>query len=253
MGESVACTPDAITLGRLYSNVRIAETVLQVYRCPSAGLPEHQVDHSIDGWWVMRRVPASYLGVVSGLEIQQSPSCRLRNRKEPTGLSGVSKLSRRRRRDGWRPATSPANEKATRITFGKITDGTSKTALVGEALHDVDTQDAKGSSRPRLARVTAKTTGGQAATTSTRTPTFSTPPKCLVQLPCHQRAKRPGPEPGACAPVPIRLSATRCSSRSAVRTLVSRRWCFATATSRRCKKTSTPLSGAITAPVQARR
>ena len=134
----------ASTLGPDFRNVRIAETVLQVYRCPSAGLPEHQVDHSIDGWWVMRRVPASYLGVVSGLEIRQTPSCRLRNEKNPPpptqcpNFPGV---------DGVMVAVLEytSKQKATRIKLSKVTDGTSKTAMVGEALHDVDTQDAKGS------------------------------------------------------------------------------------------------------------
>jgi prepilin-type N-terminal cleavage/methylation domain-containing protein len=136
---------DASTLGPLFRNVRIAETVMQVSRCPSAGLPEHQVDHSIDGWWVMRRVPASYLGVVSGLETRQTPSCRLRAEKNPPpppggceNFPGV---------DGVMVAVLEytSKKKSTRIKLNKVTDGTSKTAMVGEALHDVDTQDARGS------------------------------------------------------------------------------------------------------------
>jgi hypothetical protein len=130
---------NASSLGEDFRNVLIAETVLQVYRCPSAGLPEHQVDHSIDGWWVMRRVPASYLGVVSGLEASQDPSTRLRypkpqNSKFP-GADGVMVAVLEHDR----------TEKSSRITLSKIADGTSKTAMVGEALHDVDTQDARGS------------------------------------------------------------------------------------------------------------
>jgi prepilin-type N-terminal cleavage/methylation domain-containing protein len=132
---------DAATLGPFYRNVRIAEAVMQVSRCPSAGLPEHQVDHSIDGWWVMRRVPASYLGVVSGLEIRQQPSCRFRNEKNPPGCPNFPGV------DGVMVAVLEhhSGEKKSRMKLSRITDGTSKTGLVGEALHDVDTQDAKGS------------------------------------------------------------------------------------------------------------
>ena len=127
---------DATLLGNEYRNVRIAETVLQVFRCPSAGLPEHQIDHSIDNWWVMRRVPASYLGVVSGLEIRQEPSARLRHPKSGSyrGADGAMVGLLRYH----------SADVQTRITLRMITDGTSKTAMVGEALHDVETQDAKG-------------------------------------------------------------------------------------------------------------
>jgi prepilin-type N-terminal cleavage/methylation domain-containing protein len=132
---------DVMTLGDESRNLRIAETVVQVFRCPSAGLPEHQVDHSIDGWWVMRRVPASYLGVVSGLETKQAPSCLLRNAKNspgcPPNFPGV---------DGVMVAVLEytSKVKANRIKLSKISDGTSKTGLVGEALHDAYTQDANG-------------------------------------------------------------------------------------------------------------
>ena len=69
---------DATKLPDNYRNIRVVETVMTVYRCPSAGLPEHQTDVSADGWFVMRRSPGSYIGVVSGLEERQHPLWRMR-------------------------------------------------------------------------------------------------------------------------------------------------------------------------------
>src|SRR4029078_4892713 len=42
-----------------FQTVRLVETVVSVYRCPSMGLLEHQLDRSSDGYYVMQRVPAS--------------------------------------------------------------------------------------------------------------------------------------------------------------------------------------------------
>jgi prepilin-type N-terminal cleavage/methylation domain-containing protein/prepilin-type processing-associated H-X9-DG protein len=132
---------DATKLPDNFRNIRIIETVMKVYRCPSAGLPEHQTDLSADAWWVMRRSPASYLGVVSGLETRQHPSWRMRFQRAPTqnpNFPGV---------DGVMVGLHHRDEAKTRIALRMITDGTSKTAMVGEAAHDSDTQEAKGTIR----------------------------------------------------------------------------------------------------------
>jgi prepilin-type processing-associated H-X9-DG protein len=132
---------DAKALGNSYRNIQVIETVMQVYRCPSAGLPEHQTDQINDGWWVMRRSPASYLGVVSGLEVRQHPSWRmrlLRNPPENPDFPGV---------DGVMVGLHHQTEARSRVALRMITDGTSKTAMVGEALHDSDTQEAKGQTK----------------------------------------------------------------------------------------------------------
>jgi prepilin-type N-terminal cleavage/methylation domain-containing protein/prepilin-type processing-associated H-X9-DG protein len=129
---------DARTLGNSYRNIVVIETVMNVYRCPSAGIPEHQTDLSNDSYWVMRRSPASYLGVVTGLETRQHPSWRLRylrNPPENPDYPGV---------DGVMVGLHHRDEARTRVKLRMITDGTSKTAMVGEALHDGDTQEAKG-------------------------------------------------------------------------------------------------------------
>lgn len=140
-GYAGGAYPDAKALGDSYRNIVVVETVIGVYRCPSAGLPEHQVDQSNDGYWVMRRVPASYLGVATGLETRQHPSWRLRYERAPAQNPNYQGA------DGVMVGLHKDLEKNTRIKFKMITDGTSKTAMVGEALHDWETVDAKGSQK----------------------------------------------------------------------------------------------------------
>jgi hypothetical protein len=132
---------DASTLGPSYRNIVVVETVIPVYRCPSAGLPEHQTDQSNDGYWVMRRVPASYLGVVSGLETRQHPSWRMRYQKSPPQNPDYPGV------DGVMVGLHHTEESRTRVALSKIVDGTSKTAMVGEAVHDAETQDARGTQK----------------------------------------------------------------------------------------------------------
>jgi prepilin-type N-terminal cleavage/methylation domain-containing protein/prepilin-type processing-associated H-X9-DG protein len=132
---------DSALLPNSHRNIRIIESVMSVYRCPSAGLPEHQTDVSADGWYVMRRSPASYLGVVSGLETRQHPLWRMRYQKAPVEnpfFQGV---------DGVMVGLHHTEETNTRIKMKMITDGISKTALAGEAVHDADAVEAKGTQR----------------------------------------------------------------------------------------------------------
>lgn len=122
-------------LGDFYRNIKLVETVIPVFRCPSAGLPEHQTDRSSVGWWVMQRVPASYLGVVSGIQVRQDPVWRMRIQRNPPqnptyeGVDGVLV--------GIHKDEDVAYGK---IPLRKILDGTSKTLMVGEAVHDVESQ-----------------------------------------------------------------------------------------------------------------
>lgn len=130
---------DVSELGPEYQNIRICETVLSVYRCPSAALLEHQTDLSFDKYYVMYRVPASYLGVVSGLQTRQHPVWRMRIRRNPPqnpayeGADGVLVGIHKDEDVGYG-----------RIPFRKILDGTSKTFILGEALHDTETETAWG-------------------------------------------------------------------------------------------------------------
>jgi prepilin-type processing-associated H-X9-DG protein len=130
---------DSASLGPFYRNVRIIETVIPGYRCPSMGLPDHQVDSSSDNWWVMKRVPASYIGVATGLQTVQFPSYYLRGREAPReaefyqGADGVLYGIHK---------DEDASDKG--LAFKRIEDGTSNTALVGETWHDIETQDLWG-------------------------------------------------------------------------------------------------------------
>ncbi len=129
---------DANLLPITHRNIVVIETVMQVYRCPSAGLPEHQTDRSSDDWWVMRRSPASYIGVVSGIEVRQYPAWRMRFQRAPVenpNFPGV---------DGVLVGLHKDDEATTRIKLKMVTDGVSKTALAGEAVHDWETVDTDG-------------------------------------------------------------------------------------------------------------
>lgn len=130
---------DASELGPDYRNVRIIETLIDTYRCPSMGLPEHQTDRSSDGWWVMNRVPASYIGVATGLQTKQFPSYFLRGREAPPaapffqGADGVLYAIHK---------DEDAGDKGMRIQ--RIEDGTSNTVIVGETWHDIVTEEDYG-------------------------------------------------------------------------------------------------------------
>lgn len=88
-----------------------------MFRCPSAPIPDHQYDVSANNWHVMERVPASYLGCASGVVVDQN---------KPNGLEACDGVLVGQYKD----------ERMQPITLKKIKDGTSKTMMVGEALHD---------------------------------------------------------------------------------------------------------------------
>lgn len=123
---------------QLHSNIRMIETVIPVFRCPSMGMPEHQLDMCEDpGYLVMNRVPGSYIGCASGLIILQS---QLRTQ------AGIA--------DGVLFAMPSVNYVAELgVQFREVTDGLSKTMLVGEAVHDVRAQEEIGSTRPETSSV----------------------------------------------------------------------------------------------------
>ncbi|QDT67816.1 hypothetical protein MalM25_07220 [Planctomycetes bacterium MalM25] len=125
-------------LGESFQNIRAAETSFQMYTCPSSIFIKNQLDRTADQWWVMRRAPASYLGVASGILQDQIESWRWRvkHRTPPPanpnwgGADGVLV-----------GIDHEYDTKKGQIPLRKITDGTSKTGLIGEAVHDIDTQE----------------------------------------------------------------------------------------------------------------
>lgn len=110
-----------------YRNIVACETFISSFQCPSAAAPEHQYDVSADGWHVMRRVPCSYLGCASGVATNQNQPKR-RGLEEMDGVMfGQDK-----------------EKKPNPVRLRMVKDGTSKTILVGEALHDFQEQDLNG-------------------------------------------------------------------------------------------------------------
>ena len=114
-------------------NIVACETVIPSFRCPSAGLPEHQYDISSDNWHVMNRVPTSYLGCASGIVINQNT---------PRAMID---------RDGVLYGMNHNTDEVKPLTLKKIKDGLSKTMLVGEALHDFKEQERIGGIRQQNA------------------------------------------------------------------------------------------------------
>jgi len=108
-----------------YTNILLCETVFPVFRCPSAGLPEHQFSMSTNsgGWIVMERSPASYLGSATGLIVDQN--VRDSKKVKMGSLDGVLFAN-------------------SRIGIKHIIDGTSKTILIGEAVHNAVSVDSLG-------------------------------------------------------------------------------------------------------------
>ena len=117
-----------------YENIQACETVISLYRCPSAGLPEHQYDISSDNWHVMNRVPVSYLGCGSGVVVNQNA---------PRAMVGTDGILYGKDKDRDKPAP---------LQIRKIKDGTTKTMLIGEAVHDVAEQERIGGTRRENAR-----------------------------------------------------------------------------------------------------
>jgi prepilin-type processing-associated H-X9-DG protein/prepilin-type N-terminal cleavage/methylation domain-containing protein len=105
-------------------NVAALETVIPTFRCPSANIPLQVIDAStwIPVWFVAKRVPATYLGCASGTV------------KSDQGT--IYDL------DGIMIAKKPPNNRVKTggmayITTSQISDGTSSTVIVGEAVPDV--------------------------------------------------------------------------------------------------------------------
>ena len=121
-------------------NTRLQEIVFPVMRCPSAALFEHQLDVAMDSFYVMRRVPASYLGSATGLvDNGYTAKCPTRLISVPSGQPGIED-ARFADLDGVIYSWS-------RVKSRQITDGLSKTMLLGEAVHDTDAQERLGPTR----------------------------------------------------------------------------------------------------------
>jgi prepilin-type N-terminal cleavage/methylation domain-containing protein len=111
-----------------YRNIIAVETLISIYRCPSAVMPDYQYDVSSDNWHVMERVPGSYLACASGIVVDQN---------RPRTMRDLDGVMFGQHKDGDRKT----------VTLRKVRDGTSKTMMVGEALHDTIAQHKQGHTR----------------------------------------------------------------------------------------------------------
>jgi prepilin-type N-terminal cleavage/methylation domain-containing protein/prepilin-type processing-associated H-X9-DG protein len=133
--------PGNDTTSRSVRNIGACETKFKMFVCPSSGLPDNIPDISGDNWIVQKRAPANYLGCVSG---RITDDRRPVNAGRPWGGTGqiedihtldgifVAKLAHQRvtfNGTSYGGMTSG-------VTMVGITDGTSNTIAVGEALTD---------------------------------------------------------------------------------------------------------------------
>ncbi len=123
------------------TNTALQETVFPAMLCPAMDL-QPQLDVAMDSFYVMNRVPSSYLGNATGLiDNGYTAMCPASVLSTRTG-----KLSNEMTRFGdldgvifsW-----------SRIRLSQIEDGMSNTMLYGEAVHDTEAQDRIGGRRER--------------------------------------------------------------------------------------------------------
>ncbi len=111
-----------------FRNLVACETVIPVYRCPSAGLPEHMRDQGQDStYYIQQRVPGSYIACASGIATSQVSSKVLGvNHRWLEKMDGVM----------WGLTIGSPKDARDLVSFRKIEDGLSKTIAVGEAVTD---------------------------------------------------------------------------------------------------------------------
>lgn len=116
-----------------YRNVIACETLIPVYRCPSTALPEHMPDRGHKpASWVQSRVPSSYIACASGKATSQDlfQLLPLEFHRHLEQMDGVMY--------GVRVKDPTTKFGTSTVRMAKITDGTSKTVAVGEAVSDVE-------------------------------------------------------------------------------------------------------------------
>jgi prepilin-type N-terminal cleavage/methylation domain-containing protein len=123
------------TIDPLYRNVAACETLIPSFRCPSTDLPDHMPDRgNRSDRYVQRRVPSSYIACASGIATSQAITQVVRGEfhrwlEQMDGVMfGVYVKE---------PAPANSHGKGV-VSIKKITDGTSKTVMAGEAWFDVE-------------------------------------------------------------------------------------------------------------------
>jgi prepilin-type N-terminal cleavage/methylation domain-containing protein len=115
-----------------FKNLQACETVISMYRCPSAGIPEHMQIKTADTFYYQSRVPSTYNGCASGIiksqYVHNLPQIKSKQNMEQADgvLVGVKVAFL----DPMLPQTP--------ISFRQVEDGTSKTIAVGEVVPDTE-------------------------------------------------------------------------------------------------------------------
>jgi prepilin-type N-terminal cleavage/methylation domain-containing protein len=116
-----------------FKNLQACETVIPMYRCPSAGLLAHIQHKTADGYHYQSRVPGTYTGCASGIienQMMYNHIPKIRSVRLLEQADGVLL--------GVKVAFLKPNLPDTPISFRKIDDGTSKTIAVGEVVPDIE-------------------------------------------------------------------------------------------------------------------
>jgi prepilin-type N-terminal cleavage/methylation domain-containing protein len=121
-------------------NIAAAETLFDIFRCPSTEAPQAIFDGStwIPPWFVARRVPANYLGVVTGIQPNDwkpasgwgVPNRPTWNGNPTLGHWELDGMMITRHPDVCRVAQGGTGGA---VKFGGVTDGLSNTLMIGEA------------------------------------------------------------------------------------------------------------------------
>jgi prepilin-type N-terminal cleavage/methylation domain-containing protein len=125
-------------------NIAVCETPFDIFRCPSSAAPQNVFDAStyIPPWFVARRVPANYIGVVTGLQPNDwKPAIGWGRPNRPT-WNGNPTLGHWEL-DGMMATRSPDRCRIAQggcggLSLRDVTDGTSNTLMIGEAEPDPD-------------------------------------------------------------------------------------------------------------------
>ena len=121
------------------TNTALQETVFPTLQCPSIEL-RPQLDVAADNFYVMQRVPASYLGSATGIVDNGY-----------TAICDEDVISTRTGRYASEPTRFGDLDGVlyswSKVRVGQIVDGTSNTMLIGEAVHDVEAQELIGGTR----------------------------------------------------------------------------------------------------------